>query len=152
LMIGVAVWIIAPVIPHVISQAPESFVVVKNMSELDHQLALAKQQKKQVILDFYADWCKSCLIMDRHVFAKPEIKTALTEFVLLRVDMTKHNQFDSEIQERFNVIAPPTILFFSANGEELHAYQVVGEVNAKEFLADLKQIRNDFCKTNTQYC
>jgi thiol:disulfide interchange protein DsbD len=119
------------------------FAVVKNMEQLNQKLLQAKNNNQEVILDFYADWCVSCVIMDRSVFTRPEIKKALEKFMLLRADVTQNNDFDQAILQRFQVVAPPTIVFFDTQGTPLPARQIVGEVDSKQFLADLERLRYD---------
>lgn len=119
-----------------------AFVVVKNMAQFDAALADAAEHNKKVMLDFYADWCTSCVVMDKHVFTKAETHQALKDFVLLRSDLTANNAFDHALLKRFNVVAPPTILFFH-NGKELSADRIVGEVNVEEFLARIKKVSHE---------
>ena len=132
------------------------FIAVKDMQELDTQLAAAKQDNKPVLLDFYADWCASCVYMDKHVFNHDEITTALKNYVVLRIDVTKNDIFDRTVLARFKVVAPPTMLFFKGDGEENHAQTIVGEVNAYEFLANLSGPSADqtikLCKNNSFSC
>jgi thiol:disulfide interchange protein DsbD len=117
-----------------------NFTVIKNMDQLDEQLTQAKANEKIVILDFYADWCTSCVVMDRSIFTRPDVKKALSNFVLLRADVTQDNAFDQAMLQRFHVVAPPTIVFFNAKGDLLPNDQIVGEVNNKEFLTDIARV------------
>jgi thiol:disulfide interchange protein DsbD len=132
------------------------FAVVKNMEEFDRQLTLAKQNKKQVLLDFYADWCASCLVMDRHVFNQKATQNSLSKFVLLRADVTQNNSFDRALQQRYHVVAPPTVEFFDAEGNQLTQNEIVGEVSEKEFLADIGRVSDhpkmDYCQSKTHDC
>ncbi len=123
-----------------------SFVIVKNMTQLNDELAAAKREHKPVVLDFYADWCTACISMDRYVFSKPAIQALLMGYVVLRADVTSNNEFDRDLLKRFNVIAPPTILFFDSKGRELLDKRIVGEVDAKEFI---KHIELDLVSTVT---
>ncbi|HSW69215.1 MAG TPA: protein-disulfide reductase DsbD [Gammaproteobacteria bacterium] len=118
-------------------QHPESksiFKIVQSMDELEQQFAYAKNLQKPVILDFYADWCSSCVTMDRTIFSREDIQQTLKNWVLLRMDLTKNTALDQAISKRFHVVGPPTIIFFNAEGQELMPLRIVGEVNAKEFL------------------
>ena len=49
-------------------------------------------------------WSSMCLATDVH--------NALTHFVLLRANVTDNDAFDQALLKRFNVVAPPTMVFF----------------------------------------
>lgn len=131
-----------------------SFHVMKDMTELNAQLELAKKNNQEVLLDFYADWCASCVVMDRHVFNQPEIKNTLSKYVLLRLDVTKNNMFDKQMLKRFGVIAPPTMIFFNEKGD-VQQDRIVGEVNARELFANINRSKEEkagTCKTGLFSC
>lgn len=116
--------------------------IIKCNEDLDQQLAIARKQKRFVMLDFYADWCIACKDMDRKVFSNPEVREALKDFIVLQADVTLNDKNDKALQKRFNVIAPPTILFFDDYGNELPKLRIVGEMNAKEFLEHIEEVEN----------
>lgn len=116
------------------------FIVVRDMAQLKHELDLAKLTNKPVMLDFYADWCVSCVEMDKMVWNDMQVGAALTQFVLLRADVTANDSSAQALMKYFNVIAPPTVIFFDSSGQELRNARVVGEIKAKEFLARLDNI------------
>lgn len=95
---------------------------------------------KPVMLDFYADWCASCKVMDNTIFKDPKILDILSHFKVIRVDVTENSAMNQAIMKHFKVIAPPTFIFFDAKGEERKDLKLVGESNAKEFLKILNQI------------
>lgn len=116
------------------------FVIIKNDIQLTGQLALAEQSNKLVMLDFYADWCTSCVVMDHAIFNRAPVQQALQNMVMLRADITQNNPFDRKLLKQFHVVGPPTILFFK-NGEELNQARIIGEVNAETFLQRIEKIR-----------
>lgn len=118
-----------------------SVTTLKNMEQLETELAAAKQGHRPVMLDFYADWCSACVAMERYVFTQPAIQKTLMDFVVLRADVTKNNEFDKELLKRFHVVAPPTVLFFNMDGHEMESGRIVGEVNKKEFLDHVQDLR-----------
>lgn len=126
----------------VIHQKNTGWVIVKNNAEFEQALHEAKQKKQLVMLDFYADWCIACIEMDKKVFAKREVQQALSGMMLLRANVTDNNAFDQALMQQYDVIAPPTYVFFAADGAELTANRIVGETNKNDFLAALTLIKN----------
>lgn len=110
------------------------FAVVYNMNELSQQLAAAKAAGQPALVDFYADWCTSCVAMDRDVFDTKNVQAVLQSFKLIRVDLSQNTAEDQSLLHEFNVIAPPTVIFFNAAGQEVNTRRIVGEMNAGEFL------------------
>lgn len=121
-------------------QVKIQIVTLTNTKQLNDLLLAAKQQKKPVIIDFYADWCESCIRMERYVLNRPDVQRVLAKFMVLRADVTINNDFDQMMMKRFHVIAPPTLVFFDAGGEALMSEQLIGEVDATTLLAHLSKI------------
>ena len=49
------------------STAHDTFITLKDPASLDRELASAKAQGQWVMLDYYADWCVSCKVMEKQV-------------------------------------------------------------------------------------
>lgn len=94
---------------------------------------------KPIMLDFYADWCASCKLMEATTFKDPQVLKALEQFTVIKVDITTNNAATKAIMNAFQVIAPPTFIFYNAQGEQL-SEKLVGEYSAKEFAEHLDQI------------
>jgi thiol:disulfide interchange protein DsbD len=122
------------------AQPNVAFVTLTSLKQLDDLLLVAKQQKKPVLIDFYADWCESCIRMERYVLKRPDVQSMLTKFMVLRADVTVNNTFDQAMMARFHVIAPPTLVFFDKEGEALINEQLIGEVDATTLLMHLSRI------------
>jgi thiol:disulfide interchange protein DsbD len=114
----------------------QHFVTIKSIDQLE----FAKAQKKPILLDFYADWCVSCVTMEKELWKNFVVMHALSDFILLRADVTENNNFDQALMNKFNVIAPPTILFFDRNGQEELKYRIEGEINVQDFLDQLAKM------------
>lgn len=111
---------------------PAAFRPVKTAAQLEAAVAEAARAGRATMVDFYADWCVSCKIMEREVFGDPRVQARFKDMALLRPDVTAYDAEDRALMRRLNVIGPPTILFFDRNGRERS--RIVGEVDTEEFL------------------
>jgi len=157
LLIATAAWIASPLLQknddvgaakivngQVIHQVGElAFVVIQSPAELDMQLSRAKEQKKLVLLDFYADWCISCKEMEVNTFANPEVSKELKQFVLLQADVTKNSADNQALLKRFGLFGPPGILIFNQNSEEQKEQRVIGYMPPQRFIERLKNALNN---------
>jgi len=114
---------------------------VKDGGALDAAIATASALGRPVVLDFYADWCISCKVMERSVFPAPEVAASLAEFELLRADVTANDPTDRALLERLGLFGPPSIVFFDGRGRELVEYRIQGEMDRVTFAAHLSRLR-----------
>ncbi|QWE24767.1 protein-disulfide reductase DsbD [Polynucleobacter sp. AP-Elch-400A-B2] len=154
LLVATAAWIASPLLQsssgeagktmvngqrqHQIGKA--SFVVIDYSAQLDQFLSQAKEQKKLVLLDFYADWCISCKEMEVSTFANPEVNQELQKFILIQADVTKNNSEHQALLKRFGLFGPPGILIFDLNSEELKDQRVIGYMPPQRFVERLKKV------------
>lgn len=115
------------------------FQKVKNVAELDAILASTEQP---VMLDFYADWCVSCIEMEQFTFSKAEVAQQMGQMTLVQADVTKNTADDRELLKRFNLFGPPGIIFFDAEGKQLADPRVVGFMPADKFSLELDKVLN----------
>ncbi len=115
------------------SQAGEGWHTVSTPAELDAQLAAARTAGQPLMLDWYADWCISCKVIEREVFANPQVVPRLTDYRLIRFDITESNAAQRSLLDRYKLFGPPAILFFGGDGKELNEVRVVGEIDASGF-------------------
>ncbi len=113
------------------------FIPVKTVTELNQ--ALNKAHGKTILLDFYADWCVSCKLMEQNVFSQPDVQQALQNVVLIRADVTANDDTDKALQKHLNVYAPPTIIFFNKDGQI--EKRITGEISKNKFLQLLQEAK-----------
>lgn len=115
---------------------------IADPAQLQSQLDMAKENAEWVILDFYADWCVSCKVMEQTVFARPEVQAAIADMRFLQPDVTANTPAQQALLRQYGIIGPPTIVFINPQGEEVRSARITGEVNAAQFLQFLQQARS----------
>jgi len=118
--------------------AKPAFQRIANSTELDAALAQAKAAGQPVMLDFYADWCVSCIEMEETTFRDPAIASRMGKLRLLQADVTANNAEHQALLKRFGLYGPPGIMLYNAQGELVH--KVIGYQNADDFAASLGQV------------
>ena len=115
------------------------FKKIKTVEELDQ--ALASADGKIVMLDFYADWCVSCIEMEKLTFTEPKVKQVMDQMLLLQADVTANDDDDKALLKRFGLFGPPGIIFFGREGQEIFQARVIGFKTADYFLKLLQQVQ-----------
>ncbi|WP_097461162.1 protein-disulfide reductase DsbD [Mangrovitalea sediminis] len=124
------------------SASPTLFQRFEDAEQLPDLLATATSQQQPVILDFYADWCISCQVMDHEVFGNPGVRAALASFKRLQLDITKNTPAQQALMKRYGLFGPPAILFFGPKGKELGDFRILGEMDRKQFLEHLARLKS----------
>ncbi|MBJ9974723.1 protein-disulfide reductase DsbD [Pseudomonas sp. S75] len=109
---------------------------------LDAALAQAKASGQPVVLDWYADWCISCKVIEKQVLSAAAIEDALAGFKLIRLDITDSTTEQRELLDRYGLFGPPALLFFAGDGRELTTDRAVGEVNVEQLTTILTRVRS----------
>jgi len=110
-------------------QTALQFEKIDNLADLKSRLG----QGQPIMLDFYADWCVSCIEMEKFTFSDPKVQTALQGVTLLKADVTANSEAHRALMKEFGIVGPPAILFFNPAGQEQRAQRVVGFKKADEF-------------------
>jgi thioredoxin:protein disulfide reductase len=119
------------------------FKTVHSLPELNTQLAQAQLRHQWSLVDFYADWCVACKVIEDQVFANPEVQQALAGIQLLRPDVTPYGAASRALLSTFQVPGPPTLLWIGPDGRERRAARIIGTLSAQDFLARLKQAQRE---------
>ncbi|HHH9650085.1 TPA: protein-disulfide reductase DsbD [Pseudomonas aeruginosa] len=129
--------------PRVQVPAGQSFETLSSPVALDHQLADARQRGQWVMLDYSADWCVSCKVMEKEVFADAEVRHALRDIRLIRLDVTADDANSRALLRKYQVLGPPTVLWISPEGSEHRPQRISGEVSRQQFLGQLLDLKEN---------
>lgn len=101
--------------------------------------ARALADKKPFYIDFYADYCQPCKLMEITTFKDYEVvRFTHSNFYAAQLDMT---DFDAiEMQAMYKITALPTILFFDYKGNLID--RATGMQTGTLFLQKLKDVLN----------
>ncbi|NBB10775.1 protein-disulfide reductase DsbD [Pseudomonas sp. SLFW] len=115
------------------SSGAQKWQTVTEVSTLKQILAEAKSAEKPVLVDWYADWCISCKVIEHEVLPDPKIVSQLKGFRLIRFDMTDSNAEQRALLDTYKLFGPPALLFFGKDGNELTNVRVAGEIDVEAF-------------------
>lgn len=123
--------------------AVKNSLVFQQISTYDELQAVLKQHPNKIaMLDLYADWCVACKEFEHKTFADPQVQTALSDVLLLRVDMTNNSESNRTLMKALAVTGLPTIIFFNQQGEEIQAQRITGFLPAEAFMATLNSAKS----------
>lgn len=124
LMVVAALWIAQPLWGKYLlpSQHDAVFQPVGNLTAVQ---SVVESSDKPVLLDFYADWCRSCIEMEHKTFNDPQVVDRLKSFNLIRVDMTQFTTDHEALLKQYQLYGPPALLVLEAKTGKVKM-QVVG--------------------------
>ena len=95
-------------------------------TDWDKGIAAAKELNKPVLIDFYADWCHWCKVMDEKTFSAGEIKSRFSDgWITIKInseDKNKQATFEGntmsypELARYFKISGYPSYLFIDKEG------------------------------------
>lgn len=130
----------APLKPHVTTattSTSKDHVQFERIASIRQLEDILRNADRPVLLDLYADWCTSCLEMEKFTFTDATVVERMQSWRRLQIDVTKNSAEDRELMRRFNLFGPPAMIFFEANGREIQKYRLMGFLAATEFKAHL---------------
>ncbi len=113
-------------------------------------LQKARSERKPVIIDFYADWCHWCKVMERTTFADSNVVRSLNnDYIAIKVDTQSMESIHylnrslspKELAMHFGIKGLPTVVFLDKSGEVITL--LPGYIKAPTFSSLLDYIRDE---------
>jgi len=96
-------------------------------------------EKKPVMIDFYADWCAQCKELDEYTYTNPEIVELSQSLNTIKIDLTKENE---SITGRYEIKGLPVVIFMNSKGEEYKELRVTGFLKPEDFKKKINSLKN----------
>ncbi len=103
-------------------------------SPVEAALVTAKQEAKLVFVDFSAEWCLACKVLEERVFSDSAVLEALSSYVFVEVDTDEFPQTATT----YEVVGMPTLIILGADGEEV--FRSVGLIEADVLQQKLEEL------------
>ncbi|ANJ54098.1 protein-disulfide reductase DsbD [Pseudomonas silesiensis] len=121
------------------TQGSSAWQTISTPAELDRVLAQAKASGIPLLLDWYADWCISCKVIEHQVLNDATVMERLKGYRLIRFDITESNAEQRALLDRYKLFGPPALMFFRKDGTEQADVRVIGEISAADFAERVKK-------------
>ena len=84
-------------------------------SSLAEGLLAAKQSNTPAIIDFWATWCKNCVVMDETTLKDPEVKAALDKYTRIKFQAEDPEESPTkELMQRIDAVGLPAYVIVRA--------------------------------------
>jgi thioredoxin:protein disulfide reductase len=118
-------------------QGEDGFQIVTNEADLDAAIEAGRLEGRRILVDFSADWCTECRLMERTVLADENVRRRLDGMQLIRADVTRYDTQSRSIMQRFAIVGPPTLIFLNPMGTEVEGARTVGATVVDDFLSKI---------------
>lgn len=119
-----------------------AFNTLSSLPALENAIEEAKQKNQPTVVEFYADWCTSCKKMEKQTLNQSMVQTQLKNWNRVKANITGNTQNEQALLNQFNLVGPPSILFFDKDGVEQPHLRLTGEVSPDKLIEHLKKIEN----------
>jgi tetratricopeptide (TPR) repeat protein len=107
---------------------------------LDSAEVLAGSQNKNIMIDYYTDWCVPCKELEKYVFDDSAISGFINQHYV-SVKVNAESRYGNIVGEKLELQkAYPTVIFLKSSGKEID--RIVGTLNPDDYFQRIK----DFTK------
>lgn len=114
--------------------------VVNTVAQLQDLQRQALDKGQPLLVKVAADWCVSCKVMEKTVFAKPDVKALLAGVKIVQFDVTENSKKQQAWLQQYGIFGPPAVLVYDTQGQTNSQALLQGEVAAEQFLQHYKTV------------
>jgi thioredoxin-like negative regulator of GroEL len=111
--------------------------------DLERASEVAKKTNQPMMIEFWADWCAPCKLMEAKTYTDPKLVTAVTDRV---IPVRIHFDLHQDLARKYNVAALPYLVFTNSYGTELMHHR--GILGAEDLTALIKALPADVSELN----
>ena len=123
--------------------ATPALPAIRWFNNLGQASALAKETGRPMMVEFWADWCQPCKVMDATVYSDESVAEMVNRKV---VPVRIHFDVQREVARQFNTTAIPYLAFTNSHGTELMHHR--GILGVQDFKAVVNAIPSDVRELN----
>jgi thiol:disulfide interchange protein DsbD len=103
--------------------------------------AKALAENKNIVIDFWAEWCAACFELEEKTFIDSRVQERLNNYVLLKFDATSSSQELDRLKKKYAIRGLPTLIFYSQG--KIRTDQTLTEFERPEsFLERLNRVES----------
>lgn len=134
MLVGIMVTVLtARKVPDTGGETRSSGQKISWLMDLTPALAKGRESGQPIMIDFYADWCGPCKMLDAQTYSNDQVAAASTNWVMVRIDVDRNQGLAQE----YRVSSIPTIVVLSPEGKEVQ--RRVGFIAAAPMLKMMEQ-------------
>jgi thiol:disulfide interchange protein DsbD len=101
----------------ILDKKSEKILEINWLQNIEIATKEAKETHKTLLIDFTADWCTACKILNKKLFENTHfINEFSNKFVFCKIDCTNNSPEKEEIIKKFGIYGLPTIVLITEEG------------------------------------